>query len=406
MRTNESIWITGVGTANPLGNDYPTTGKNLLDGKNGIVRITDFTLPDHLSSIAGRVGQIPTPDCCEEEEFSKSPLLRKLMLWCCSEALEHAGLDPKLDKTRIGISLGLGAEWLFAWEHAIVGLAHKGETPTDETESVLEFLCRKLHLNGPRGTIAAACASANYALAQAREWIRMGLCDVCLAGGGDTFISALGMACFGNLRALSRRNDDPARASRPFDMDRDGFVMGEGGVMFIVESKTHAHRRKAKALAELAGFGASSDAYHMVIPSPKPEPAVIAMQRAFRDAKIPPSAVDYINAHATSSPVGDPAECKVLNMVLGETVQTTPISSTKSMTGHLLSGAAGMNALACIVALENQAVPPTVNLEKPDPACNLRHIPQEAKQLSVQVAVWNSLVFGGSNTTVVFRKAA
>ncbi len=405
MRTNEPIWITGVGTSNPLGNDYSTTAKNLLAGKNGIVAITDFTLPDHHSNIAGRVGNIPTPDCCTPEEFTKHPLLRKLMLWCCSQALEHAGLNASRDGVRIGLSLGLGAEWLFAWEHAGLKLGGEQETPTDETEAIQDLIRRKLHLTGPSGTIAAACASANYALAQAREWIRLGWCDVCLGGGGDTFINALAMACFGNLRALSRRNDDPAHASRPFDVDRDGFVMGEGGVMFVVESATHARQRRASPLAELAGFGASSDAYHMVIPSPEPEPAAAAMRAALRDARVAPEEVDYVNAHATSTPVGDPAECKVLNMVLGDAVRKTPVSSTKSMTGHLLSGAAGMNALACLVALEDQAVPPTVNLEEPDPKCKLFHVPQEAQEHSVRIAVSNSLGFGGSNTTVVLRKA-
>jgi 3-oxoacyl-[acyl-carrier-protein] synthase II len=243
-------------------------------------------------------------------------------------------------------------------------------------------------------------------LAQGRQWIRMGWVDVCLAGAGDMFVTPMAMSCFGNLRALSMRNNDPAGASRPFDRERDGFVMGEGGVVFVLESAGHARRRGARPLADVAGFGASSDAFHMVIPSPDPAPAVAALRRALADAQVNPEDIDYINAHATSTPVGDPSECKVLTQVLGDGVRKVPVSSTKSMTGHLLSGAAAMNVLACLVALQEQALPPTINLHDPDPECDLCHVPLQAQPRPVRVAVSNSLGFGGSNTSLVLRKAA
>jgi 3-oxoacyl-[acyl-carrier-protein] synthase II len=213
------------------------------------------------------------------------------------------------------------------------------------------------------------------------------------------------LAGFGNLRALSRRNDAPQAASRPFDVDRDGFVIGEGGTIFAMERMDRARKRGARIYAEVAGCGASSDAYHMVIPSPHPEPAIAAIRQALNDARLDPSDVDYVNAHATSTPVGDQAEAKVLQTVFGSHTLKLPVSSTKSMTGHLLTAAAAFEALACIIAMDRQTVPPTINLQKPDPECLLRHVPNQAEQHKVRVAVSNSFGFGGSNTCLVLKAA-
>jgi 3-oxoacyl-[acyl-carrier-protein] synthase II len=214
------------------------------------------------------------------------------------------------------------------------------------------------------------------------------------------------LAGFANLRALSRRNDDPPAASRPFDMQRDGFVIGEGGVLFVLEKEETARKRSAHVYAKVAGFGAGSDAFHMVIPNSDPKPAAAAMRGALRDAGIPADAVDYINAHATSTPVGDLAECHALEAVFGPALERIPVSSTKSMTGHLLSAAAAMEALVCMIALDRQAVPPTINLDDPDPDCALCHVPNQARAQAIRVAVSNSFGFGGNNTCVVFRKVA
>jgi 3-oxoacyl-[acyl-carrier-protein] synthase II len=262
---------------------------------------------------------------------------------------------------------------------------------------------RWLGLSGPTLTVSAACASGNYALAQARQWIELGWVDVCLAGACDMAVTPMSLAGFGNLRALSRRNAEPRAASRPFDRGRDGFVMGEGGALFVLEPAPAAARRSARAYAEVAGFGASSDAHNMVIPSPDPEPAVAAVRQALADAAVTPGSIDYINAHATSTPVGDVAESRVLHTVLGDAARRVPISSTKSMTGHLLTAAAAAEALACLVAMERSALPPTINLDDPDPECDLCHVANEARPGRVKVAVSNSFGFGGSNTCLVLK---
>jgi 3-oxoacyl-[acyl-carrier-protein] synthase II len=270
----------------------------------------------------------------------------------------------------------------------------------------VQFLRTQLELPaGPTSVLGSACASANYALAVGRQWIRRGLVDICLAGSSELGCP-ITRANFSNLRALSRRIDDPSRASRPFDADRDGFVMGEGAALFVLESASSARRRGARAYAEIAGFGASSDASHMIIPSDDPRPAAAAMQMALADARVEPGHVDYINAHATSTTVGDRAEARAVRLVFGERTARTPISSTKSMTGHLVSAAAAVEAAACIGAIERQALPPTINLDTPDPDCDLCHVPNQAVDAQVRVAISNSFGFGGTNTTLVLRKVA
>jgi 3-oxoacyl-[acyl-carrier-protein] synthase II len=262
---------------------------------------------------------------------------------------------------------------------------------------------RKLELTGPALSIAAACASGNYAIAQARRWLELDWVDVCLAGACDASVTSLGLAGFGNLRALSRRNDNPHAASRPFDRNRDGFVLGEGGAVFVLEPEKTARQRSARVYAHVAGCGSSSDAHNMVIPSPDPEPAAKAMRHALADARVEPAEVDYINAHATSTSVGDIAETNVLKTVLGDAVRTVPVSSTKSMTGHCLTAAAAVETLACVVAMERSALPPTINLDEPDPECQLCHVANEARPQDVRVAVSNSFGFGGSNTCLLLK---
>ncbi len=406
MIKKPTVWITGVGTANPMGTSFEETAENLLKGKPGIVKVEEFTLPDHLSQIAGRIADIPTPEDMDKANFKRRLPQEQLLLWCCSQALHSADLWSRKSELRIGMVLGLGGEWLHNWEVDRLQGGQRVHRPTQETSSVMDMVQSQFQMHGPTATMAAACASANYALAQARQWIRMGWVDICLAGGGDMFVTPVAMSCFGNLRALSRRNDQPGEASRPFDRDRDGFVIGEGGAIFVLEAETSARRRGMEPLAEVSGFGSSSDAFHMVIPNPDPTAAIRAMRLALTDAQINPDEIGYVNAHATSTPVGDPVESKVLGEVLGPAVRHVPVSSTISMTGHLLSGAAAMNALACLVAFRHQALPPTINLFHPDPECDLCHVPKEARPHKVNLAVSNSLGFGGSNTTLVLRKVA
>ena len=318
-------------------------------------------------------------------------------------ALRDAGWWEHRDELRIGLVLGVGAELLVLWEADALAGGTRLYDQTQLNESLVTTTCRKLGISGPAISVSAACASGNYAIAQAKRWLELGWADVCLAGACDMAVTPMSLAGFGNLRALSRRNTDPAAASRPFDRDRDGFVMGEGGAVFVLESDERARKRSAKVYAQVAGHGASSDAHNMVIPSPDPQPAVHAMRQALAEAQVAPGEVDYVNAHATSTPRGDVCESNVPATVFGEDVRRVPVSSTKSMTGHLLTAAAAVEALACLVAMQQQAVPPTINLANPDPECNLCHVANEAQPRPVRVALSNSFGFGGSNTCLVLK---
>jgi len=394
-----------VGLATPLGNDYATVADNLLAGKSGIVEVTDLPLDDHRSRIAGRVGAIPVPAGWNAAEFGRLDALHQLTLWCCTQALRDGGYWEKRAGLRIGLVLGLGAEWLRFWEVDNERGGDRVLQPGPGEAAVSHMVCRQLGLSGPATVTAAACASGNVALAQAQRWLRRGWVDVCLAGGCDMEVLPITLACFGNLRVLSRRNLDPAAASRPFDLDRDGFVPGEGGVMFLLEPGDRARRRGARVYGELAGTGSSSDAFHLVIPATDPQPAVRALRKCLADGALDPADVDYLNAHGTGTAVGDVCEARVVRAVFGENVRRVPVSSTKSMTGHMLSAAAAMEALACLVALDRQTMPPTINLDTPDPECDLCHVPNEARPRRIDVAVSNSFGFGGSNCCAAFRRA-
>lgn len=400
---NDAVWITGVGTATPLGNTYAAFADHLLAGRSGIERVQSFDVSEHPSQIAGILREIPCPCGHDPVEFERLHRLEQLMRWCCTAALRDADWWDRRGDVRIGVVLGVGAEWLELWEADVLAGGRRVWQPELDRESTIERTRRVLGLSGPTASVSAACASGNVALSQARHWLELGWVDVCLAGACDMAVTPMGLAGFGNLRALSRRNAEPQAASRPFDRQRDGFVMGDGGAVFVLESAASARSRSARVYAEVAGYGARSDAFNMVIPSPDPEPATVAVREALYDADCNSSDVDYINAHATSTPVGDIAEARVLNAVYGDDVQRVPISSTKSMTGHLLTAAAAVEALACLAAMERQALPPTINLHEPDPECNLCHVANEARPAKVRVAVSNSFGFGGSNTCLVLK---
>jgi 3-oxoacyl-[acyl-carrier-protein] synthase II len=400
-----AVWITGVGAATPLGSAFDAIADNLLQGRSGVRPVTSFDASQHPSQIAAQVEGIPCPLSWEEAQFRQLLRLEQVVLSCCCAALRDGGWWHDRQAARIGVVLGLGAEWLSIWDADVARGGRRIHCPENDREPLVRWVSRELGLAGPAISVSAACASGNYALAQARRWLELGWVDVCLAGACDAGVNPLGLAGFGNLRALSRRNADPQKASRPFDRDRDGFVLGEGGAVFVLEPAVTARKRSARVYAEVSGCGASSDAYNMVIPSPDPDPATAAMRRALDDAGLDPSTIDYINAHATSTSVGDVAETQVLKAVLGPAVRTVPVSSTKSMTGHCLTAAAAVEALACLIAMQRSALPPTINLEDPDPDCDLCHVANEARPQQVRVAVSNSFGFGGSNTCLVLRAA-
>lgn len=403
MMPPRQVWITGIGTCSPLGDNPLTFQENLLAGRSGIRRVSGFGVDDHPSQIAGQVSKIPCPPGDHGRDFANLSRLDQITRHCVRQALEGASLWPTPPNLRIGLVLGLGGEWLLHWEAD--GLKHPTPPwiPPLQPDSVLSRTQRFFGMTGPTLAVSAACASGNMALWQARSWIRMGLADICVAGACDMGVSPMSLAGFGNLRALSRKNQDPPAASRPFDRQRDGFVLSEGGAIFVVESAEGAQARGVEGLAEILGYGAASDAHHMVIPSPDPAPAVTAMRMALEDAHLQPSQVDYVNAHATSTPVGDLAEARVLAEVFGKHLPDVPVSATKSITGHLLTGAAALEALACIVAMKEGRIPPTLNLDDPEPEVPLCHVPHMAREHSVRVAVSNSFGFGGSNTCLVLR---
>jgi 3-oxoacyl-[acyl-carrier-protein] synthase II len=401
----EPIAITGVGAVTPLGQTYKQIADRMLAGVSGVQRVTQFPVRDHLSQIGALVDNIPVPADWPTDDFAALPRLHQATLHCSITALQDADCWTRRHDLHIGIVLGNAAEWNTLWENDFLQGGTQIFQPQAHVEPLVQQTRQRLGLSGPAVSMSAACASGNYAIALARRWLQMGWVDVCLAGACEFAITPMTLAGFGNLRALSSRNDDPQAASRPFDRDRDGFVMGEGGTMFVMERTARARQRGVRVYAEVAGCGASSDAYHMVIPSPHPEPAIAAMRQALADAQLDPSDVDYVNAHATSTPVGDQAEAKVLETVFGPHITKLPVSSTKSMTGHLLTAAAAIEALACIIAMDRQTIPPTINLHHPDPECRLRHVPNQAEQHRVRVTASNSFGFGGSNTCLILKAA-
>jgi 3-oxoacyl-[acyl-carrier-protein] synthase II len=321
-----------------------------------------------------------------------------------AHAVADAGIGPHRDRLRIGLVLGLGAEQLKRWELDFLAGGTQVFAPTP-TDTLVHQVARMTNLRGPAVTVAAACASSGYAMALGRSWLSAGWVDACVVGGCDV-LSPTALAAFYNLRALSRRSDDPAKASRPFDCHRDGFVMGEGGACFVLERLSAARSRDARVYGELAGVGMSSDAAHMVSTCSDSTQSARAITQALADAQVAADEIDYVNAHAAGTLVGDAAEAAAIRRALGGAADRVPVSSTKSMSGHLVSGAAAFEAVACLAAIARQAVPPTLNLDNPDPRCHLDHVPHVARERSVKVTASNSFGFGGANLCLVIREAA
>ncbi|WP_397568740.1 beta-ketoacyl-[acyl-carrier-protein] synthase family protein [Schlesneria sp. T3-172] len=407
MDQRDSVCITGVGLTSSIGHGYEQFASSLLAGRSGIERVSAFEVTDHPSQIASLIGEIPCPEGYDEVDFRSRLRIEQCGIWCVESALRDAGWDKRPEHLRIGLVLGMGAEWMQSWEMDYRRGGRRAFDPMEEPAGVTTKIHQLLNLNGPQLTISAACASGNWAISQGKRWLDLGWVDLCIAGACDIGVTPLSLAGFGNLRALSRKNDAPHGALRPFDRDRDGMVLGEGGAVFLLEKTSAAVKRGARRYAEVAGFGATSDAHHMVIPCPEPQQGIAAMRQALVNSKVEPHEIDYINAHATGTPVGDICEAKILQAVLGDEVSHVPISSTKSLTGHLLSAAAAIEAVTCLVSLEKQLIPPTVNLDNTDPECAmLHHVRNEPQEREIDVTVSNSFGFGGNNTCLVLKKAA
>lgn len=403
----EPVLITGVGAVSPLGHSFSEIADALVAGRSGVRSIDPGPFAREPVQFAGAVAEIPAPAAevwpLDQAAFAALPRLDRLCVSPIAAALVDAGLAAERRSRRIGLVLGLGAEHLKAWEDDFLAGGGQVFAPS-RPPSLVQRLAGLCGLTGPAVTTAAACASSGYALALGRAWLDAGWVDACVAGGCDT-LSPTSLAAFYNLRALSRRGDEPTKASRPFDRDRDGFVMGEGGAFFVIERRADAVHRGGRIYGELAGVGMSSDASHMVAPCTDPVQAARAITMALDDAGVAPDAIDYVNAHAAGTPVGDVAEAGAIRLALGAAAGRVPVSSTKSMSGHLVSGAAAFEAVACLAAIHRQAIPPTLNLDHPDEACDLDHVPHVARPACVRTVASNSFGFGGSNLCLVLRAA-
>ena len=407
------IVITGMGAVTPLGLDVETTWTNLLAGKSGAATITTFDISKYDCRFACTVKDFePKKHFFNEKDARRADRYSQLAMASAKEAVRHAGLNPDaLDLDRVGVLVGSGIGGLQALGEQDANLLTKGPgrvspfmIPMMIANMAGGLISMEFGFAGPNFAVVTACATSNNSIGEAWRLIRDDEADVILAGGSEAACVPLGMSGFAAMKALSTRNDEPERASRPFDRDRDGFVLGEGAGVVIVEELEHAKKRGAKILAELTGYGLSSDAYHMTSPPPGGTGAAKAMKHTLKRAKLTPDKIDYINAHGTSTPVGDVAETDAIKAVFGEHAKKVAVSSTKSMTGHLLGAAGAAELIFCIKAIEQNIIPPTINLDNPDPNCDLDYVPHKAREQRIDVAMSNSFGFGGHNATVLVRR--
>src|SRR5271170_1379237 len=409
--SQKRVVITGMGAVTPLGLDVPTTWANLIAGKSGVSPITSWDASKYACRFAAQVKDFePRKYFFNEKDARRADRYSQLAMASAKEAVHHGGLDPQhLQLDRVGVLVGSGIGGLKALGDQDEILLSKGPgrispfmIPMMISNMAAGLISMEFGFAGPNFSVVTACATSNNCIGEAWRLIRDDEADVILAGGSEAACVPLGMSGFSAMRALSTRNDEPERASRPFDKDRDGFVLGEGAGVVIVEELEHAKKRGAVILAELTGYGLTADAYHMT--SPSGTGAVKAMQHSLRRAGLPVEKVDYINAHGTSTPLGDVAETEAIKVVFGEHAKKMPVSSTKSMTGHLLGAAGAAELIFCVKAIEHNLLPPTINLDNPDPACDLDYVPNQAREARVDAALSNSFGFGGHNATLLVQR--
>jgi 3-oxoacyl-[acyl-carrier-protein] synthase II len=406
------VVITGLGAVTPLGNDVASTWENLVAGRSGAADITQFDSSDYAVHFACEVKDFDPTQYIERKQARRMDRFAHLVVAAARQAEADAGLEIANESDRIGAAVATGIGGLKAFQDCYDELLERGPdrvNPFSIPEIIpnmgAAWVSMQLGTKGPLSSQCTACAASNMAIGDGLDAIRLGRADVMLCGGTEAPITEVGIAGFSAMRALSRRNDAPEKASRPFDTGRDGFVMGEAGAVVVLEELEHAQRRGAKIYAELLGYGLSSDAQHITEPDPSGENPARAMTMAFRDAGVDPGEVDYINAHGTSTPLGDSAETRVIKLALGEeNARKTPVSSTKGATGHCLGAAGAVEATFSILAIHHGVLPPTINYEDPDPSCDLDYIANESREADVRVAVSNSFGFGGHNATIVIRR--
>src|SRR5256885_502738 len=406
------VVITGIGAVTPLGNDAETSWQRLVAGESGAGPITQFDATDYHVHFACEVKDFDPSNWIERKQARRMDRFAQLILAAARQAEADSGVDVKADGDRIGASIATGIGGLKSFQDCYDTLKERGPDrvnpfaiPCIIPNMGAGWVSMELGTRGPLASQCTACAASNMAIGDGTDQIRLGRADMMLCGGTEAAINQVGIAGFGAMRALSRRNDDPKHASRPFDAERDGFVMGEAAAIVVLEELEHARARGAKIYAEVAGYGLSSDATHITEPDPTGENPARAMRNAFRDAGIDPGEVDYINAHGTSTPLGDASETRVIKMALGEeSARKTPISSTKGATGHCLGAAGAVEAIFSALAIRDGKLPPTINQEVADPACDLDYIPNESRDADVRVAVSNSFGFGGHNASIVLKR--
>jgi 3-oxoacyl-[acyl-carrier-protein] synthase II len=404
--------VTGIGLVSPLGVGTEENWNNLVQGKSGIGPITRFDSTNYATRIAGEVKDFHPEDFIAKKELRKMDPFLKFALAAARLALDGSRLTMTSDLSeRTGVIMGCGLGGISTIEEYHKVLLDSGPKKVSPffipmiISNMAPGLISIYHgLKGPNFSVQTACAAGTHAIGQAFHMIREGVADVMLCGGVEATISALSIAGFNAMRALSTRNEEPEKASRPFDLERDGFVMGEGAAVLVLEEMHIALERGAKIYAEAIGFGASGDAYHMAAPAPEGEGAARCMASALQDASIQPADVDYINAHGTSTDLNDKFETQAIKKVFGDHAWKIGVSSTKSMTGHLLGAAGGIEGAYTALAIDQQVMPPTINYEYPDPDCDLDYVPNQAREATIRVALSNSFGFGGTNGTLVFRR--
>jgi len=412
--TKRRVVITGLGILSPLGIGLKENWDKLLAGQSGIAAITQFDATGFPSSIAGEVKNFEPTKYFSEKEARKMDRFIQFGMVAGIEAIRDAGLEvTEQNAERIGVHIGSGIGGVHTIESTTQLFREKGYrriSPFYIPMSIINMVSGNLSilygLKGPNLAVVTACATATHAIGDAGRLIEYGDADVMIAGGAEAAVTPTAMAGFGNAKALSTRNDNPTGASRPWDAERDGFVLSEGAGVVVLEEYEHARKRGARIYAELSGFGMSGDAYHMTSPTEDGEGAARCMRNALRNAAINADQVDYINAHGTSTPLGDKAETRAVKAALGEHAYKTAVSSTKSMTGHLLGAAGGVEAIYTALSVFHQVAPPTINLATPDPDCDLDFVPGSARQMKIDVAMSNSFGFGGTNGTLVMRRLA
>ena len=411
-RQNRRVVITGLGAITPIGNNLADYWNGLLEGRNGVGKVTLFDASQHACQIAAEVKEFDPHQYLDRKDAKRMDRFAQFGVCASMQAIADAGLKiDELNADLVGVLIGTGVGGLKVMEEQNENLITKG--PRKVSPFTIPMMISNMAAGltaihtgakGPNSCTVTACAAGSHAIGDAFRIIQTGYAKAMLCGGAEAAVTPLSFAGFCSAKALSTRNDDPTHASRPFDRDRDGFVMGEGSGILLLEELEHAQARGAKIYAEIVGYGMTCDAYHMTSPVPGGQGATKAMELALADGAIAPEQVDYINAHGTSTQANDSTETKAIKKALGQRAQQVPISSTKSMTGHLLGGSGGIEAVAVVMAIANDRVPPTINLANPDPECDLDYTPNVSREHKVNIALSNSFGFGGHNVTLAFKK--